>query len=325
MTGGWQQQVYDQPALGIAGNRWSNNPIYTVPAGPGGLVSGRGSAGLGVPVGVFAWTSPPDDPNGTDTVVQNFGAGPPVGFVPNDIQATNTVYLSNAGLAIVPGMQMYLIEAGDYLCLNAGSGAAEPGMKAYANFADGTVTFAATGSPTTVASATGSSIAASTFSATGSIADDVLTVTAVGSGTIVNGATISGTGIVTNTKVVAQLSGTAGGVGTYLVNYGGQTVASTTVSGTYGTFTVGTLTTTPVFAVNQTLNATGSVVAGTKVTQLLTGTGGTGSTFAVDNNTVVSSQTISSVGNVETKFYARSSAAAGGLVKISSTTLAGGQ
>lgn len=320
MTGGFQQQVYGQPAAGVAGNRASQNPIFSYDAGPGGLV-----AGSSLFVGRFAWVTPPLDPNGTPTEANSFGAGAPDGFLMNEQQGLNTIYLSNAGMQVLQGAQMALQIAGDFWVVNDGTTDALPGMFAYADLATGKVSFAATGSPTTGPSATGSDIAAATFSVTASIANDVMTVTAVGSGSVRNGATISGTSVESGSKVLEQLTGTTGGVGTYRVSITDQTVASTTVSGTYGIFTVGTLTTTPVFAVGQKLNATGAVVAGTTITQALTGAGGTGSTFVVDNNTVVSSQTISALVSVETKFKCRSAGTPGQIVKISSTTLAGGQ
>lgn len=317
-TGGFQTQVYDQPAAFIAGDRVSQNPLFSFDAGPGGLVAGPG----GVTVGRFAWAYPPLDPNGGPTLVQSFGSGPVAGFVMRNQQALNPTYLSFAGNTIQPGYEMALMIGGDFAVINDGATQALPNMKAYADFATGKVSFAAPGTAAaTSASATGSSIAASTFSVTGSIAGDVLTVTAVGSGTIVNGATISGTSVSTGSKILSQLSGTPGGVGTYRVSIPNQSAASTTISGTYGTMTVGTLTTTPKFAVGNVLNATGAVVAGTTVTQILTGDGGSGSTLAVDNNTVVSSQTISAVSSVETKWYARSAGLPGSPVKISSTPL----
>jgi len=318
-TGGFQTQVYSQPSPAVAGDRASQNPLFSYDAGPGGLVSGSA-----LYVGRFAWVTSPLDPNGTPSLANSFGAGAPSGFLMRNQQALNTTFLSPAGMQVQPGAQTALQISGDFWVVNDGTTEALYGQKAYADLATGKVSFAATGSPTTGPSATGSSIAASTFSVTGSIAGDVLTVTAVSSGTIVAGATISGSGIASGTKVLSQLTGTAGGAGTYRVSIPEQTVASTTVSGTYGTLTIGTLTTTATFAVGQQLNATGSVVAGTTITQALTGSGGSGSTFVVDNNTVVSSQVISALVSVETKFYARSTGLPGDLVKISSTTNAGG-
>jgi hypothetical protein len=318
MPGGFQTQVYSQPAAAIAGDRASQNPIASYDAGPGGLVSGASLF-----VGRFAWVTGAVDPNNEPTVANSSGAGIPAGFLMRNQQGLNTTFLSQAGMQVQPGAQTALQIQGDFWVVNDGSTEATIGQKAYANLADGKVTFAATGSPTTGPSSTGSTIAASTFSVTGSIANDVLTVTAVSSGTIVAGATISGTGIASGTKVLSQISGAAGGVGTYRVSIPDQTVASTTVSGTYGTLTIGTLTTTPTFAVGQQLNATGSVVAGTTITQALTGSGGSGSTFAVDNNTVVGSQVISALVSVETKFVARSAGPAGALIKISSWGVGG--
>lgn len=318
-TGGFQTQVYSQPSPAVAGDRASQNPIFSYDAGPGGLVSGSA-----LYVGRFAWVTSPLDPNGTPSLANSFGAGAPSGFLMRNQQALNTTFLSPAGMQVQPGAQTALQIAGDFWVVNDGTTKALYGQKAYADLATGKVSFAATGSPTTGPSATGSSIAASTFSVTGSIAGDVLTVTAVSSGTIVAGATISGSGIALGTKVLSQITGTAGGAGTYRVSIPEQTVASTTVSGTYGTLTIGTLTTTATFEVGQQLNATGSVVAGTTITQELTGSGGSGATFVVDNNTVVPSQVISALVTVETKFYARSTGLPGELVKISSTTNAGG-
>lgn len=315
-TGGFQTQVYDQPAAGVAGNRASNNPLFSYDAGPGGLV-----AGSSLFVGRFAWVTQPLDPNGTPSIANSFGVGAPGGFVMNVQQALNTTYLSASGMQIQPGFQCALQISGDFWIANDGAPEATYGLKAFADALTGKAAFYAAGSTPAQASATASSVAASTFSVTGSIAGDVLTVTAVGSGTVVAGGTISGTNVATGTQIVSQLSGTAGGIGTYRVSIPEQTVASTTVSGTYGTLTVGTATGT--FAVGQQISGT-SVVAGTQITQLLTGAGGTGSTFAVNNNTVVGSTTISAQQYFETKFFARSSGLTGEIVKISATSNAGG-
>lgn len=316
MTAGWQTQVYNQPAQGVAGDRASQNPIVTYDAGPGGLVADAS----GVQVGAFCWVTPPTDPNGTGSfATQAKGSGAVAGFLYNFTQALNTVFLSDGSMLIPQGLPVGLATQGDFWVVNNGASEAVFGQKAYAQYGTGLVSFAATGSPSTTSTATGSTIAASTFSVTGSIANDILTVSAVGSGTVVAGATISGTGITTGTQIASQLSGTAGGVGTYLLSISQQkAVASTTVSGTYGTMTVGTMTVGTTFQVGQTLVVGGAVVAGTIITQLLTGAGGNGSTFAVNNNTVVSSQSISAVGNVETKWIAASSGQPGALVKITS-------
>lgn len=314
MSGGFPTQVQVQPAPAVAGDFADSNPRWNVAAGPGGLVAGA----AGVTVGRFAWWSAAGiDPNGTPTLVNNFGSGPVTGFVHREQQALITAYLADASMLIPAGFGMTLKSGGGFWVKNDGTGEALVGQKAYANFADGKVSFAATASPAG-ASGSASSIAASTFSVTGSIAGDVLAVTVVGSGTVVPGATISGTGVATGTKVVGQLSGAAGGVGTYAVDIGEQTVASTTVSGTYGTLTVGG-TVAGTFGVGDTLSGSG-VVAGTAITALGTGSGGAG-TYIVNNNTVVSSTAITAATNVETKWIAMSSGLPGELVKITSHVL----
>ena len=62
-------------------------------------------------------------------------------------------------------------------------------------------------------------------------AGTVLDVTAVTSGTILKGMTISGTGVTAGTKIIAQVSGTTGGIGVYTVDTS-QLTASTTITGT---------------------------------------------------------------------------------------------
>ena len=270
---------------------------------------------LGVYIGRFGWTSPPVDPNGNNSIVNSFGGGIVDGFVENIVQGLNPTYLSYAGMLIQPGFGVTLMTAGDYWVVNDGATEALPGMKAYANFSNGKVSFAATGTPLQNAAFTGS-IAAETYSVTGSIAGNVLTVTAVGSGTVYPGTPITGSGIATGTIVGAQIGGTTGGVGTYYVNIPEQTVASTTVSGSYGLLTVSAVAS-GALGVGDTV---GGAATGTVITGLGTGAGGTG-TYIVNLTQTVGSTSLTTVGNVETKWYARSSGLAGEIVKMSSTPL----
>lgn len=310
MTAGFQTQVYSQPVQAVAGDFATANQYASIKAGPGGLISGA----AGLTIGRFAWIAAPTDPNGTDQIANNFGNGAPAGFVHRAQQGLNTTFLSDAGMVIPSGFPVTLMSQGDFWVINDGTTVAQYGMKAYADVLTGKVSFAATGSQTTGASVT-ASIAASTFSVTGSIQGDVLNVTAVGSGSVVPGATISGTGIATGTQISSQMSGIAGGVGTYALTVSQQkAVASTTVSGTYGTMTV-TAVGSGTLAVGQQLSGT-NVVAGTAITALGTGTGGTG-TYIVNNNTVVSSTTVTAFSNVETGWTATSAAQPSGLVSIS--------
>jgi hypothetical protein len=321
-TGGWQTQVAVQPAAFLAGSRTSQNPLFSYDAGPGGLVSGSSLF-----VGRWAWVTSPLDPNGTPTIANSFGNGPPNGFLLGLQQALNTTFLSNAGMQVQPGAQTALMTAGDWAVQNDGTTEAEYGQKVFAYVATGKSAFAAAGTIFGGASATGSTLAPATFSVTGSIAGNVMTVTAVGSGTVVAGGAISGTSIPTAPAplVVSQLTGTPGGIGTYLLNTGEITAASETISGTYGLLTIGTATGT--FAVGDVLTGaggTGSIPAGATITQSLTGSGGSGATMAVNPTGTGAPTTLTASLAVETKFYARSTGLVGEPVKISSFSDAGG-
>lgn len=306
-----QTAVNAQPAPAVAGDFASKNIWTTYDAGAGGLVAGAS----GVSVGLFAWVTVPVDSDGTSSFVNNFGAGSVAGFVHREQQGLIQNYLQTASMTVPAGFPVTLMNGGDFWVVNNGAGMATAGMKAYATLASGQATFAASGAPASGGSGTASSVAASTFSVTGSITGDILTVTAVGSGVIYPGATISGAGVTTGNQIVSQITGAAGSTGTYYVSIPEQSVASTTISGTYGTLTVGG-SVTGTFAVNQVITGTG-VTAGTTITAAITGTGGAG-TYVVNNNAIVSSTTISSVSNVETKWYAASNALPGELVKITS-------
>lgn len=76
----------------------------------------------------------------------------------------------------------------------------------------------------------GVSVSSRTASFTGSIATTVMTVSAVSAGSIYPSMQISGTGVTAGTRIVAQLTGTAGGTGTYTVSTS-QTVISTAMTG----------------------------------------------------------------------------------------------
>lgn len=314
MAGGFQSQVLVQPAPAVAGDFADANPRWTVNAGPGGLVAGAN----GVVVGRFAWWSASAiDPDGAPTIVNSFGTGPVTGFVHREQQGLITTYLADASMVVPQGFPVTLFNGGGFWVKNDGAAEAVVGNKAYANFADGKVSFAATGSPNG-ATSTSYTIAAQTSSFTGSINGDVLTVTGAVTGTIYPGTIISGTNVASGTQIISQLSGTAGGDGTYAVSIPEQTVASTAISGTYGLLTAGG-TITGTFGVGDTLSGSG-VTAGTTIWALGTGAGGAG-TYIVSPTQTASSGTITAATNIETKWVAMSAGAPGDLVKISSHVL----
>jgi hypothetical protein len=100
--------------------------------------------------------------------------------------------------------------------------------------------------------------ATSFFSGTGSISGTVLTISSVHAGSIGVGTVISGTGVTTSTTVTSLGTGT-GGTGTYNLS-ASQTVASTTISGTYsGSQTIKLSTSSGGSAVNITAVGTGNL------------------------------------------------------------------
>ena len=76
----------------------------------------------------------------------------------------------------------------------------------------------------------GISLESRTASFTGSITTTTLTVSAVSAGSIFPSMQITGTGVTVGTRIVAQLTGTTGGAGTYTVSIS-QTVTSTAMTG----------------------------------------------------------------------------------------------
>ena len=343
LAGGIQTQVNGVPAAGIAGDFADSNPGFRVLAGPGGLVSGGSTYGVQPAainpatggtaiVGRFGWLSQQAiDPDNAATIVNSFytpgggmaaartgvnGAGAPDGFISRpDSPAIITTYLADGTMVIQEGGQVPLWAGGrGFWVVNNGSGQATVGQKAYASLANGQASFAATGTPGT-ATVTGA-VAAETWSGTGSINGNVMTIGSV-TGTIPPGATVSYSGSPSGLAIVAQLSGTAGGAGTYALNIGELSVASgTAISGTYGLLTVSAVTSGTLEIGALLTDAGPTLTAGTQITGLGTGSGGTG-TYYVNLTQTVGSETITATMNVETPWIARSSGGPGELVKIS--------
>ena len=321
---GFQSQVSTIPAPGVEGDFNTLNPFYFFPAGPGGLVAGNNhvaGAIAGLVVGRWCWTENNYlDTDNAPTVVNNYASaagGAPIGILPRRQQGLITTFLAEASMVVPTGLAVGVLSSGDVWAVNRGSGQALIGQKAYAAFADGSTSFAATGTPTTGASSSSTgSFAAETFSVTASVSGNVMTVTVVGSGTVYPGSLLTGGGTGT---VSAQLSGTTGGVGTYALTVPEQSVASTTITGGYTLFTAGTVTG-GTFGVGDVLTGSG-VTAGSFITLVIAGGGTTGSTMVVSPyNQTDSGNTISvAATNVETAWYAQSSAGAGELIKISRT------
>lgn len=150
-------------------------------------------------------------------------------------------------------------------------------------------------------------------SVTASISGTTMTVSVVGSGTLAPNQLVTGTGVLTNTRIVSQITGPTGGTGTYTVDQS-QTVSSTTITATGSTpggaiyatdaitLTSGTL---PVVSGGTGLVSytSGGAIYATGTTTLTSGTlpvasGGTGVTTSTGTgNVVLSSGPTITLGN----------------------------
>lgn len=296
---GFQKQVNLTQAPAVAGDFASANPRASTLAGPGGLVAGLS----GVTVGKFAWV---DDVDGI--TVNSYGtfAGKPSGFVHREQQALITAFLGESSMLVPQGFPITLHNEGDFWAKVTGATAATVGATVYATYATGDITIgsAATGASTTA------SIGA-TFTASGSGTN--LTTSAV-TGLISIGDTLgTTTGISAGITIVSQTSGTTGGAGVYV------TSAATTISAATATCFGTVLNVTAVGSGTVLVGAPVSAPSGAVISSQISGaTGGIG-LYRLDLAAAAytASGTITTTGGVLTSWVAKSVAAVGELVKIS--------
>lgn len=229
----FQTFVNREPAPAVEGDFASSNPRASVlQLVPGG---NKVAPGQSVRVGYFAWA-------GQDGLVYSSaaaaGAGAIVGFVgrqANTPSVVITAFLGESRMTLEAGMPCTLFEAGEFY-------ASLPGVAANAAI----YATAATGAPTTTAGGntatkfkTLSAVPADavTDAATTIAADTgIMTVAVVASGVIEIGQRVTGAGVPDDTFIVRQLTGVAGGAGTYQTNsLNRDAVAAFTATMTQGT------------------------------------------------------------------------------------------
>lgn len=137
----FQNQVYQEPAIGVPGDFASNNPYATVLAGEGALVAGTG----GVTVAAFAWVQS-DGSTVLNTPVSGSTAAPD-GFVHRELQALIADIYDEATMVIPAGYMVSVFAAGDFYALS--STAATRGQKVFASTADGSISTGAAGGTVT--------------------------------------------------------------------------------------------------------------------------------------------------------------------------------
>lgn len=319
----FQTQVNATPAPGLPGTLASSNPISIVDAGKGALVAAVG----GVIVGNFAWISGTTNLGG-GTARNSYVTAPaaPDGFVINQHEGLITAWLGQATMTIPQGLPVTLAQRGDFWAIANGP-AAVRGNKVFANVFNGSTLFAAAGSFPANNIGTNASVTAA-ISAAG-----VMTVSAVGSGTLAVGQLVQGVGIPANTYILSLGTGT-GGTGTYNLTQTGFTTTSGTVTATSpaglggaaassvsiaaatSTLTVTTLTS-GTLAVGMLVQPIAGIPAGTYISALGTGTGGTGTyILSAVATATVTTQACNFSPWIETPFYANSDGNPGDLVKI---------
>lgn len=214
----FQTVIQNQQAPGVPGDFASTNPYSTVLGGEGALVAPAG----GLKVGNFAWVGP----NGQ--VSQSFIAGYQIGFLGRNMQALITQFLQEATQLVPQGFMVTLFNGGDFWA-NFEAGAAV-GDFVFADPNDG----APVANTTNSAPALGVGTASAGFSGTATLnGTTTLNVTAVTHGLVSPGDNVADSttagNIPAGTTIVQQLTGTAGGVGTYQMSAIGVAAVGDTV------------------------------------------------------------------------------------------------
>lgn len=229
MTTGFQTFVNQQPAPAVLGDFASVNPRASVPAGGDGILRAGSDPLL---VGNFAWGNPD-----TGVAESNSANGGLIGFVHrNQTDTIITAFLGESRLAVQVGFPVTLFARGEFWA-SFPAGAAL-GAAVYANNTTGAPQTDPTGATITafVVASTVPVPAVSTASATIAAATGVMTIGAVASGAFAAGQRITGVGITGRATITRQLTGSAGGAGTYQTDYTNKgAVATTTVTGVAGT------------------------------------------------------------------------------------------
>lgn len=212
----FQRVINREPAPAAPGDFASNNPRSSViPPVEAGFVAAVGEA---ITVGYFAWGA------ATGLVysaLANAGATPQIGFVasqPNRPSVLITAFLGEAKMTVNDGMPVTLLNSGDYWAYLPGATVNAPVYAVEATGApslvdDGTTIatgfFCVSAAPVNAVTAATTTIAAAT---------GIMTVATVASGVLEVGQRVTGTGVPAETYITKQLTGGAGGAGTYQTN-----------------------------------------------------------------------------------------------------------
>lgn len=204
----FQTTINDYQAPGVPGDFASLNPYSSVLAGNSALVAPAG----GLTVGNFFWVGP------TGQTSQSFVSGWQIAFLGRNEQALITQFLQEATMVVPQGFMVTGFNGGDFWA-NFPAGAAV-GNFVFADPNDGTPVANSTNSAPTLGTATASAGFSGTANVTNGSA--VLTVATVVHGIVSVGDVVTdsttGANIPAGTTILNQLTGAAGGVGTYTMS-----------------------------------------------------------------------------------------------------------
>lgn len=204
----FQTTIADYQAPGQPGDFASTNPYSSVLAGNGALVA----PASGLIVGNFFWVGPQGQTS------QSFVAGWQIAFLGRNMQALITQFLAESTLVVPSGFMVTGYNGGDFFAQFAAG--AHAGDFVFADPNDGAPLANTTNSAPTLGTVTGQAGFRGTANVTNGSA--VLTVATVVNGIISVGDVLTdvttGANIPAGTTILNQLTGTAGGVGTYTMS-----------------------------------------------------------------------------------------------------------
>lgn len=211
---GFQRVINRELAPAVAGDFASNNPRSSVipPVDSGFVVA----ASQAVTVGFFAWGSTAGLVYST---LAGAGSNPSLGFIarqPNEPSVLITAFLGESLMTLQTGLPATLQRTGDYWATLPG---ATVGAIVYADATSGapTLTDNTGANPDTGFKCESAVPVNAVTAATTTIAvtTGIMTIATIASGVVEVGQRVTGTGVPDQTYITRQLTGTAGGAGTY--------------------------------------------------------------------------------------------------------------
>lgn len=215
----FQAVIQREPALAVEGDFASTNPRSSLVPGIGGAY--KVAAGQAVRVGYFAFANPNTGLVYSSLAAAGGAAVAVIGFVArqaNEPAAMITAFLGESIMTLQEGREVTLLSRGDYYVQLPGADAGEAIFAVEATGAPSLVDDATTIATGFVAASQAKVNAVSDAASTIAANTGILTVAVVASGAFEAGQRLTGVGVPAYTYIERQLTGGAGGAGTYQTN-----------------------------------------------------------------------------------------------------------